>query len=114
MYAAGNEPLVIADGGHSLLYPHSSQEAFQDALNRSLPGILLLCDVRLTKDEVGICLPDINMDVGTLIKDFYPNGSKTYNINGISMKGWFTIDYSFLDISNVGGKLKRFCGNLFF
>ncbi|CAA7397947.1 unnamed protein product [Spirodela intermedia] len=49
------EPLVIAKGGHSGLYPDSN--------------------------GIGICLPELNMHNCTDISNWYPNGAKNYTVN---------------------------------
>jgi hypothetical protein len=56
------------------------------------------CDVRLTKDGDGICLPSINMDNCTMIDNVFPEGKKTYNVNGVSTVGWFSVDYTSTDL----------------
>jgi len=62
------------------------------------------CDVRLTKDGGGICLPSIDMDNCTTIANFFPQGKKTYNVNGVSTVGWFSVDYTSTDLLNVSLK----------
>jgi hypothetical protein len=62
------------------------------------------CDVRLTKDGGGICLPSIDMDNCTTIANFFPQGKKTYNVNGVSTVGWFSVDYTSTDLLNVSRK----------
>ncbi|XP_052142809.1 glycerophosphodiester phosphodiesterase GDPDL3-like [Oryza glaberrima] len=86
---SGDSPLVIAKGGFSGLFPDSSEFAY-----RSAPGAALWCDVQLTKDGAGICLPTINIDNCTTISNFDPKGMKTYNVNGAPLKGWFPVDYN--------------------
>lgn len=65
---------------------------------------ILWCDVRLTKDGFGICLPDIKLDNCTNIAYVFPNGKNKYIINGVLTKGWFSVDYALKDLANVGCK----------
>ncbi|CAA6661573.1 unnamed protein product [Spirodela intermedia] len=97
----GKEPLVIAKGGHSGLYPDSSLQGYGTAKDYSLPSASLWCDVRLTKDGFGICLPELNMDNCTDISNRYPNGAKNYTVNGVPQRGWFSVDYSLDDLYSV-------------
>jgi hypothetical protein len=57
--------------------------------------------VRLTKDEIGICLPDIKMDNCTNIPDFYAQGQKSYLVNGVPTSGWFSVDYNGTELEQV-------------
>ncbi|KAL5547425.1 hypothetical protein UlMin_002656 [Ulmus minor] len=91
---SGEQPLVIARGGFSGLFPESSGFANQIALSTSLPDVVLFCNLQLTKDGVGVCLPDIKIDNSTTISTVYPKGAKSYTINGQEVKGWFTLDYT--------------------
>ncbi|CAA6661575.1 unnamed protein product [Spirodela intermedia] len=97
----GTEPLVIAKGGHSGLYPDSSGDGYGTAKDYSLPSASLWCDVRLTKDGFGICLPELTMDNCTDISNWYPNGAKNYTVNGVPQRGWFSVDYSLNDLYSV-------------
>ncbi|KAL5207056.1 hypothetical protein ABZP36_031491 [Zizania latifolia] len=92
---SGDAPLVIAKGGFSGLFPDSSEFAYL-----SSPGAALWCNVQLTKDSAGICLPNINMDNCTLTPTAYQNDVKTYNVNGVSVKGLFPMDYKSTDLLN--------------
>ncbi|KAI3923539.1 hypothetical protein MKX01_015367 [Papaver californicum] len=100
---SGNEPLVIARGGFSGLFPDSSTDAYSIAMITSSPNVVLWCDVQLTKDGIGICLPDLKLDNSTNIEFVSPNTSSTYIVNGVSTKGWFSVDYdmNFLQKNNV-------------
>ncbi|XP_026448048.1 glycerophosphodiester phosphodiesterase GDPDL4-like [Papaver somniferum] len=117
---SGNEPLVIARGGFSGLFPDSSSDAYNSAMLTSVPNLVLWCDVQLTKDEVGICFPDLKLNNATNIEGVSPNTSSTYLVNGVSTEGWFTVDYDmdFL-LKNIICKLKigsrtpKFDGNLY-
>ncbi|PQM42045.1 glycerophosphodiester phosphodiesterase GDPDL7 [Prunus yedoensis var. nudiflora] len=83
----GQEPLVIARGGFSGLFPESSAYASDMAKSQSLPGYAFFCNLQLTKDSVGICLSNILLDNTTTISMFYPKGQKTYNVNGKDIRG---------------------------
>ncbi|KAI3920438.1 hypothetical protein MKX01_000777 [Papaver californicum] len=116
---SGNEPLVIARGGFSGLLPDSSSAAYSIAMSTSSPNVVLWCDVQLTKDAVGICLPDLKLDNSTNIADFSPNTSSTYPVNGVSTKGWFTVDHDMDFLQNIFltqgiySRTNRFDGNMF-
>ncbi|XP_052168899.1 glycerophosphodiester phosphodiesterase GDPDL4-like isoform X2 [Oryza glaberrima] len=94
----GNAPLVIAKGGFSGVFPDSSEYAFAFA---SSFHTSLWCDVQLTKDGVGICLRDLLMQNCTDITEIYPEGMKTYLINGAQKTGWLPVDYNMSSLRNV-------------
>ncbi|RCV07062.1 hypothetical protein SETIT_1G213900v2 [Setaria italica] len=98
---SGKAPVIIAKGGFSGLFPDSSDLAYQFVPIASSPDTALLCDVRLTKDGAGICLPNIKMDNCTFISDVFPQGKSTYNVNGVSTTGWFSVDFTSTDLQNV-------------
>ncbi|KAF3324410.1 Glycerophosphodiester [Carex littledalei] len=98
---SGKAPVVVSKGGFSGLFPDSSKLAYKFAPLLSTRPAVLQCDVRLTKDLYGICLPDIKMDNCTDIPNFFPNTSSTYLVNGVSVSGYFPIDYSTSDLVNV-------------
>ncbi|XP_018472788.1 protein SUPPRESSOR OF NPR1-1 CONSTITUTIVE 4 isoform X2 [Raphanus sativus] len=98
---SGDAPLVIARGGFSGLFPDSSSAAYGLAVQTSVPGVVLWCDVQLTKDGAGICFPDLKLNNASTIESFYPKGQKSYLVNGVPTQGWFTIDFSLTDLSNV-------------
>ncbi|AQK53236.1 Glycerophosphodiester phosphodiesterase GDPDL3 [Zea mays] len=91
---SGKAPAVVAKGGFSGLFPDSSDYAYQFVGISSSPDTTVWCDVRLTKDGAGICLPSINMDNCTIIASVFPQGKKTYKVNGVSTAGWFSVDYT--------------------
>ena len=102
---AGNAPLVIARGGYSGIFPESSKFACQFALATSLKETVLLCDLQLTKDGAGICLSDLKLDNSTTISSVFPKRDTTYSVNGQSLKGWFSVDFTTDElISNVTSK----------
>ncbi|KAM7508312.1 hypothetical protein LguiA_018765 [Lonicera macranthoides] len=99
---SGAEPLVVARGGASGMFPESSNLAYQYALATSLPSVAIFCDLQLTKDEIGICLSSLKLENATDIKLKIPDGEKTYDVNGEEIHGWFTLDYPVQQlISNV-------------
>ncbi|CAG7862570.1 unnamed protein product [Brassica rapa] len=98
---SGGAPLVIARGGFSGLFPDSSSAAYGFAVQTSVPSAVMWCDVQLTKDGAGICFPDLKLNNASTVEYFYPNRQKSYPVNGVSTQGWFTIDFSLSDLSNV-------------
>ena len=106
-YITGNSPAIIAKGGFSGLFPDSSYYAYKSVSLFSANDTTLWCDVRLTKDSVGICLPDIKLDNCTTIQYYFDKGKKTYMVNGANTSGWFSVDYSISDLAPVTCKYKR-------
>lgn len=72
----GNVPLVIARGGLSGLFPDYTTNAYEVAINNSLPTVVLFCDVQLTKDGKGICRTDLRLDNSTDISELFKNKKK--------------------------------------
>lgn len=95
---SGKAPVIVAKGGFSGLFPDSSDFAYQILGSSSSPDTAIWCDVRLMKDGLGICLPSLNMDNCTMIANVFPQGKKTYNVNGVSTVGWFSVDYTSTDL----------------
>ncbi|XP_058070733.1 glycerophosphodiester phosphodiesterase GDPDL4-like isoform X2 [Magnolia sinica] len=98
---AGNAPIVIAKGGFSGLVPDSSYYAYSIASLISLPNVIMWCDVQLTKDNVGICAPNVMLDNVTDIQFLFKDNKKSYIINGEHLEGWFSVDYTVKDLSDV-------------
>lgn len=94
VWSPGQPPLVIARGGFSGLFPESSSFANDMANQLKSTDVALFCNLQLTKDGIGICLSDIRLDNSTTIGMIFPKDSKTYNINGQQVKGWFAVDYT--------------------
>ncbi|KAL9399677.1 hypothetical protein Peur_008638 [Populus x canadensis] len=90
----GQRPSVIARGGFSGLFPESSDFANQMALGTSVHDVVVLCNLQLTKDGVGICQGDIRLDNTTNIAMLFEKGSKTYKVNGQDVTGWFALDFT--------------------
>ncbi|KAM0044229.1 putative glycerophosphodiester phosphodiesterase [Helianthus debilis subsp. tardiflorus] len=97
----GHRPLVVARGGFSGLFPSSSIYAYELALTTGVSDMILWCDVQLTKDNVGICLPHLDIANGTTISLVHDKGNKTYPVNGVLTSGWFSVDFSFDELNNV-------------
>ncbi|XP_028084125.1 glycerophosphodiester phosphodiesterase GDPDL3-like [Camellia sinensis] len=97
----GNAPLVIARGGFSGLFADSSTVAYQLAGMVSLPNVIYWCDVQLTKDGAGICSPDLTLENNSNIESVFKNKYNTYSVNGVSMQGWFSVDFTLSDLANV-------------
>lgn len=93
--------MVVAHGGFSGVFPQSSEVAYNLAVMTSGPEVSIWCDVQLTKDEVGICLPNVILDNSTFISYIFPNKSTTYNVNNVPTNGYFSLDYTLKDLSNV-------------
>ncbi|KAJ7960857.1 Glycerophosphodiester phosphodiesterase [Quillaja saponaria] len=97
----GSQPLVVAHGGFSGIFPDSSLAAYNLALLTSVPDVIVWCDVQLTKDAAGICFPDLNLSNATTINDVFGNKTKVYLVNGVPTTGYFPVDYTLADLSNV-------------
>ncbi|KAJ1436931.1 PLC-like phosphodiesterase, TIM beta/alpha-barrel domain superfamily [Sesbania bispinosa] len=86
---SGNEPLVIARGGFTGLFPEGSPDAIEISKDISI----FLCNLQLTKDIGAFCVTGIKLDNATTIAMFDPK-EKTYNINGQDVQGHFAVDYT--------------------
>ncbi|KAH1063141.1 hypothetical protein J1N35_028128 [Gossypium stocksii] len=98
---SGKAPSVIAHGGFSGIFADSSYGAYSLALLTSLPDVILWCDVQLTRDGAGICFPDLKLDNNSDVAIVYKDRQKTYLVNGVSTKGWFSIDFTLRELGNV-------------
>ncbi|KAE9462613.1 hypothetical protein C3L33_05479, partial [Rhododendron williamsianum] len=96
--SAGSQPVVIARGGYSGLFPDSSQFAISVAKTTGLPNVVIFCDLQLTKDDEGICQTSLQLGNSTTILDAFPDKQKSYNVNGQDVRGWFALDYTFEDL----------------
>ncbi|KAK4415049.1 Glycerophosphodiester phosphodiesterase GDPDL7 [Sesamum alatum] len=90
----GGPPEVVASGGYSGFYPDSSLAAYDFAIDSSIPGTILYCNLHFTKDRDSFCVARINLQNTTNIDIIDPKGEKTYNINGQDVTGWFGLDYN--------------------
>ncbi|CAO2211420.1 unnamed protein product [Urochloa humidicola] len=97
---SGNAPRVVAKGGFSGVFPDSSSDAYSFALIASAPDTTLWCDVQLTKDGVGVCLRDINMQNCTSVAQAYPTRKRTYEIDGVRKNGWFALDFTMAELQS--------------
>ncbi|KAI0488846.1 hypothetical protein KFK09_028685 [Dendrobium nobile] len=98
---SGDVPAVVAKGGFSGLFPDSSDYAYKFTKITGSPDTISWCDVQLTKDGIGLCLPDIKLDNCTNISQYFPDGKKSYVINGVPTMGWFSVDYDARSLSNI-------------
>ncbi|KAK3199860.1 hypothetical protein Dsin_023275 [Dipteronia sinensis] len=109
---SGDPPFVVARGGFSGLLPDSSFAAYNLGVMLSVPNVIAWCDVQLTKDAIGICFPDIKLQNASNIGDVYKNKDKVYLVNGVPIRGWFPIDYTFDDLAaNVISEYLYFINN---
>ncbi|EOA29960.1 hypothetical protein CARUB_v10013062mg [Capsella rubella] len=88
---SGKPPVVIARGGFSGIFPDSSIQAYQLASITTSTDVTLWCDLQLTKDGVGICFPNLNLDNGSNVMNVYPNYKES-----------FSIDFTKKELSRVG------------
>ncbi|KAL5080067.1 hypothetical protein RYX36_008488, partial [Vicia faba] len=91
----GNEPVVIARGGFTGLFPEGSREA----IGMSKEISIFLCNVQFTKDAGAFCVTGVKLDNATTIARFDQN-EKTYNINGKDVQGHFMVDYTAAQIDH--------------
>ncbi|XP_061365835.1 glycerophosphodiester phosphodiesterase GDPDL7-like [Gastrolobium bilobum] len=92
---SGNEPLIIARGGFSGLFPEGSADAVTITKDISI----FLCNLQMTKDAGAYCLTGAKLDNATTIAMFDPK-EKTYNINGQDVQGHFAVDYTGAEIDH--------------
>lgn len=97
----GGPPYVIAHGGFSGLLPSSSLDAYNLALLTSVPDLILWCDVQLTKDGAGICFPNIQLQNSSDIQKPYPGKDNKYDVDGVEVSGYFSIDFTLKQLANV-------------
>lgn len=105
-FFVGEAPLIIARGGFSGLLPDSSVDSYSFVSQTSVPDAVLWCDVQLTKDGTGICFPDVTMKDASNMEVAYPNRKNSYLLNGVLTQDWFTIDFTFKDLTSVFCKFK--------
>ncbi|KAL3007029.1 hypothetical protein AAZX31_08G313100 [Glycine max] len=94
----GSPPLVIARGGFSGIFPDSSEFAYNLAAVTSLKNLIVWCDVQLTIDGEGICIPNIKLENATNIDNVFQNRSKTYSVNGVQTSAYFAVDFTFEEL----------------
>ncbi|KAF2317063.1 hypothetical protein GH714_011439 [Hevea brasiliensis] len=61
--------------------------------------MVMLCNLQLTKDGLGLCQENITLEASTNIDMIYPDQAKTYKINGKDVKGWFSVDFTMAQLS---------------
>lgn len=67
----------------------------------SLPNSVMYCDVQLTRDNLGVCVSGVNIDLSTTAAMAYPKGEKTFKVNGQDVRGWYALDYNLEDLKNT-------------
>jgi len=98
----------VARGGFSGIFPDSSDSAYSLAVITTGPDVYVSCDLQLTKDAVGVCLPDINLANSTYIATTYPNETTSYLVNGVPIRGYFSLDYTMKQLNSVFCKFDLF------
>ncbi|XP_057767859.1 glycerophosphodiester phosphodiesterase GDPDL6-like isoform X2 [Salvia miltiorrhiza] len=93
MTLSGGQPEVVALGGYSGFFPSSSLNAYDFALEISIPGTIQYCNVHFSKDNIGFCVAQINLMNTTSIEEFDPKGMKEYKIYEQEVHGYFGLDY---------------------
>ncbi|XP_076958080.1 glycerophosphodiester phosphodiesterase GDPDL3-like [Bidens hawaiensis] len=97
----GSPPMVVAHNGFSGLFPGASYNAYSFSVATSVPDVLLWCDVQLTKDNIGICFPNLNLDNSSTISSTFTKRGSTYDVNGVSVTGYFPNDFTRADLDKV-------------
>ena len=93
---------MIARGGFSGIFPDSSESAYIFGVTASLKNVIVWCDVQLTKDSQGICVPNVKLENATDIAQNNKYKSKSYQVNGVQTDGYFSADYTLKELrSNV-------------
>ncbi|KAH0716809.1 hypothetical protein KY290_015777 [Solanum tuberosum] len=88
----GDEPVVVANGGFSGLYPSQTDIAFRNVFGKN--GTVFLCDLHMSRDGHGFCLSQLNIQNTTNAADAFPDRRKTYTVNGKEFQGWFALDFT--------------------
>ncbi|CAH9070436.1 unnamed protein product [Cuscuta epithymum] len=107
----GGDPVVVANGGLSGVFPESSWGAYTYGIPQSLMGSPMLCDLKLSKDGFGYCMSKMLLQNATTVSDTFPNARKTYDVNGEKLTGWFGLDFNaqtlFENITLIQGLFTR-------
>ncbi|CAH9083630.1 unnamed protein product [Cuscuta europaea] len=98
---SGRQPIVISRGGFSGLFADSSYNAYLFAKQTSLTEASMWCDVQLTKDNIGICFPDIKLNNASNVDTLFQHKNNTYLVNGVPTQGWFCKDFNLTDLARV-------------
>ncbi|XP_059658603.1 glycerophosphodiester phosphodiesterase GDPDL7-like [Cornus florida] len=64
------------------------------ALSNSLDEVVLSCELQLSKDNRGFCMPDLTLQNSTDIQDVFRDRKRSYKVNGQEVEGWFANDYT--------------------
>jgi len=106
-------PLVIANGGSSGIFPSQTDPAYYDAANSTKFPMAFLCDLQLTKDNLGVCRTGWNLSASTNLTNILTNLSvpSTYVIQGVAQTGYFSVDYNLTQLNQTTGMeiLTSFC-----
>ncbi|CAH2053210.1 unnamed protein product [Thlaspi arvense] len=78
---SGKPPVVIARGGFSGIFPDSSEDAYKLVNVTTSSDVTLWCDLQLTKDGVGICFPNLNLENGSNVGSVYPNNKERLSVD---------------------------------
>ncbi|XP_024534529.1 glycerophosphodiester phosphodiesterase GDPDL4 [Selaginella moellendorffii] len=96
----GAKPLVISNG-QSGVFSDQTLRSYADALKKTSGGIALYCDLQLSKDGQPICRTQIGLEATTNIGDIFPGANSTYIVNGEPINGYFAVDFTSIQLSNV-------------
>lgn len=96
-------PLVIANGGSSGILPGQTDPAYIDAANSTKFPVAFLCDLQLTKDNMGVCRTGWNLSVSTNLSNILTNLSapSTYVIQGVPQTGYFSVDFNLTQLNQT-------------
>ncbi|KAL1189365.1 Glycerophosphodiester phosphodiesterase GDPDL5 [Cardamine amara subsp. amara] len=72
------------------MFPDSSHKAYEMVASTTSPNVKLWCDLQLTKDGVGICFPNLNLDNGSDVMNVYPKN-----------KSRLSVDFTWKELSDV-------------
>ena len=106
MFFADLQPLVIANGGSSGILPGQTDAAYADAANSTAFPVAFLCDLQLTKDNLGICRTGWNLSQSTNLTNILTNTTtmSTYVIEGVPQTGYFSVDFNLTQLNLTTGK----------
>ena len=99
-------PLVIANGGSSGIYPDQTDPAYYDAANSTAFPLAFLCDLQLTKDNLGVCRTGWNLSQSTNLTNILTNTStmSTYVIQGVAETAYFSVDFNLTQLNQTTGE----------
>lgn len=67
-------------------------------MNTSSLPLSLLCDLQLTKDNLGICRTGLNLTYSAASPYF--NVTNTYIVDGAPLFGYFSVDYTLAELQS--------------